>query len=184
MNAIAGEVLFGDKPGQVAVDAHGRDVKQAPAVHQRQAQAGNQATGPGQDLTEHLPGRTLSARRMEGVFAPVAGNTEFGQADDSHTGSASFVEGGDDVRLVAFPVEWGLVQGRCRDLDQFHGVPAGKRWRRKSLGPILRSLLSSFILRRTQTAGKRPFDCTRNGWAIVDRHFSRSNSIRHDSSLS
>ncbi len=82
VQAIAAKEPLGDEAGDPPIDGQTGTVEQGVAVHQRQPEADDHAVRVRQDCRERFARRLLKSHAVEGVFAAVAGDAQFGQAED------------------------------------------------------------------------------------------------------
>src|SRR5690606_41214317 len=90
-----------------------------------QAEADDHAAGGGQDFGKDPERLAQRVGGKEGVLAAVAADAELGQAEDRGALGTGLLDRAEDARLVAAPVERGLVENGGRQLDELH-VPASE----------------------------------------------------------
>src|SRR5204863_6726892 len=103
MNSPARQVLLADKTENFAIDDETTCVEQGAMKEEWQTERDNHAARLGEQLLEHVERHLLRAGGVEGVFAAVARDTEFGEAEDADAGFAGGPNRAADARAVAMP---------------------------------------------------------------------------------
>ena len=121
MQPVTSEVLFGVKSHDFGVRKESDDVKEAVLETKREADGKGESLGFREDVEEDLEGSVGGVGRKELVLATIAGEGEFGEAEEGDLFFFCLSDDGEDARLVSIPVEWGLVERAGGKMDVSHG---------------------------------------------------------------
>lgn len=115
VQTIACKVLFGGEAGDGPIGNEAGGVEDTVAVEERQSHGDGEIAGGGDDLQQLLPCGLPDVRCEKHVFAAIAGDAEFGEAEHLNVLFAGLVQNLQDAVQVSIPVERGLVQvGGCQ----------------------------------------------------------------------
>ena len=93
-------------------------------MQHRQSKGDDHPAGGRQHLLQGQPRHPRRVGAMEGVFAPVASQTQFRQAKQAHPFLPCLRDGGQNPPSIPLPIQRGLVQHSGADFYQFHRLPA------------------------------------------------------------
>lgn len=117
VEAISGEVLFCDEAGYLSVYEEGDGVVDGVFNPDGEAYGDDHALGFWGDFEEAGPGAGGDFVGEELILTAVAGDGEFGEAEDGDVGFAGFGNGVEDAAAIAGPVERDLVKAACAYAD-------------------------------------------------------------------
>ena len=120
VDTVGRQELLAHQAEQLAIDEERRRVVQARLVEHRHADCDDQPFGVRQQLAQFVECLALDADREEHVLAAVAGDGQFGQADQLSPGGTGFVDGRQQSPAVARPVHRRLVHTSSSDADVLH----------------------------------------------------------------
>ena len=120
MNAITREKPFGHEPHNLPVNHQTGAIEQAVLMQNGQPERDHHATCGGDRRLQGLPGHAGGIGGMERVFASIASQTQFRQAQKRHALLARLVDGGQNAPGIALPIQGRLIQNRRADFNQFH----------------------------------------------------------------
>ena len=124
MDSLPRQMLLAGEPDYAAVDDECGGVVEAAFEPHRKPDRHDHPPGVRFDLLKHLPREFLHAGRKKGVFAAIARDAEFWQADDRQAALPRHVERRNDPIAVTVPIERRLVEGDSADMNQVHDEPA------------------------------------------------------------
>ncbi len=121
MQSVAAQESLAHETRDAAIDRQTSAIEQCAAMENRQAQADRHAFRRRQNLLQDGQGGVLQSRTLESVFAAIAADAQFGQAEDACALKPRGRDGGEDVVAVARPIHRGLVEYGGGDADASHG---------------------------------------------------------------
>ena len=120
VNPFTRQVLLPDEPNDPPIHDEARGIEQTAVVQDRQTERHDHATRERQQRQQRIHRALLHARRVKGVFAPIARNAQLRETQDRHARLPGARDGLRNPLPVACPIQRSRVQHGSADSYQSH----------------------------------------------------------------